>query len=111
MALLGRGRLSVQPVNDPVALEAVELLAEKGGWTEETYAVKKSAGTKRDAEAEPEDEEDGEQKKPAKKGKKAKGKADGEEPKPKPPRKGFVPPSLREGAVEGSRRSSRLKTE
>ncbi|KZT53670.1 DUF55-domain-containing protein, partial [Calocera cornea HHB12733] len=51
MALLTRGRLSVQPVDDPVVVEAVQLLAEKGGWDEAIGTGKKSPVKKRAAEA------------------------------------------------------------
>ncbi|KZP00331.1 DUF55-domain-containing protein [Calocera viscosa TUFC12733] len=51
MALLTRGRLSVQPVDDPLVVEAVELLAEKGGWDEDIDGAKKRNGKKRAAEA------------------------------------------------------------
>lgn len=55
MALLNRGRLSVQPVEDEV-FDAVVLLGTEGGW-EELLAVKKK-DVKRKVKDEDEDGED-----------------------------------------------------
>ncbi|EIW76204.1 DUF55-domain-containing protein [Coniophora puteana RWD-64-598 SS2] len=46
MALVTRGRLSVQPVEEG-AWAAIELLADRGGWSEDEIGVKKGAAAKK----------------------------------------------------------------
>jgi len=46
MALVTRGRLSVQPVEEG-AWAAIELLADRGGWNEDDIGVKKGAAAKK----------------------------------------------------------------
>ena len=45
MALINRGRLSVQPVEE-ATFEVIKMLAEKGGWEEGSLQRSKSAKTK-----------------------------------------------------------------
>jgi hypothetical protein len=63
MALLNRGRLSVQPVSDK-AFDAIKLLGDKGGWDElldnakaKSRSTKASKVKKKDEEVDREEEE------------------------------------------------------
>ncbi|EJU05125.1 DUF55-domain-containing protein [Dacryopinax primogenitus] len=104
MALLTRGRLSVQPVDNPLVVEAIQLLADKGGWDEDIDGKKKTSGKKRAGE------EQGEAPETDKTTEGADGKgseAELREPSAKKKRKsgGSDTPTR----SEGTRRSSRLK--
>ncbi|TXT05985.1 hypothetical protein VHUM_03746 [Vanrija humicola] len=103
MALINRGRLSVQPVEQE-AYDAIVALGEKGGFEEDAKAPKKrtpkedkDAGTNAVAA-------DGDEKPAAKKAKtESKPKATKAEPKPKAAPKAAAPPP-----PSGTRRSTRL---
>lgn len=63
MALVSRGRLSVQRV-EQAAWDAIQLMADKGGWSEEQ--VKKTKGRKKQGPKDKEDREGLSSGKPAK---------------------------------------------